>query len=380
LKKDETIESLPCWYSNIKQKQSVMAFINLNRTKLRENYLYLDDLFSKNNIKWAVVTKLLCGNRDYINEVIQLGVRQICDSRVTNLKVVKSLAPDVETVYIKPPAKRSIPNIVEFADISFNTELDTIRMLSAEAVRQTKVHKVIIMVELGELREGVMRDDLMTFYSGVFQLPNIEVIGIGSNLSCLYGVLPNEDKLIQLSLYKQLIEARFNVSIPYVTGGSSVTIPMLLQNQLPSGINHFRVGDTLFLASDVYNNTVFPFIHSDVLRLFAEIIEISKKPMTPSGALGHNVEGHTYDFSHVDPDVTSYRALVDIGILDVEVSHITPVDASLEIVGASSDMVVIDMHENPRQYKVGQLVEFKLDYMGALRLLNSRYIEKFIID
>ncbi|TCO08698.1 alanine racemase [Natronoflexus pectinivorans] len=357
-----------------------MAYITLNRTKLRENFLYLDDLFKKNNIEWAVVTKLLCGNATYLKELFSLDVKQVCDSRVTNLKTIKKINPEVETIYIKPPAKRSIKSIVQFADISFNTELETIRMLSAEAGLQGKTHKVIIMIELGELREGVMRDDLLGFYESVFKLPNIEVVGLGANLSCLYGVLPNEDKLIQLSLYKQLIEARFNVKIPYVSGGSSVTIPLVLQNQLPDGINHFRVGDTLFLASDVYNNSTFPFMHNDVISLFTEIIEVTEKPKAPSGELGHNVEGETFDFSHIEPDATTCRALIDIGILDVEVAHIVPSDSNIEIAGASSDMVVIDLNDNPRAYKVGDLVEFKLDYMGALRLLNSRYIEKKVVD
>lgn len=357
-----------------------MAYITLNRTKLRENYDYLNDLFKKNDIQWAVVTKLLCGNETFLQEVLDLGVQQVCDSRVTNLRTIKQMAPDMMTIYIKPPAKRAVKGIVKYADISFNTELSTIRLLSEEAGRQNKIHKVIIMIELGELREGVMRDDLMDFYSQVFELPHIEVVGLGANLSCLYGVLPNDDKLIQLSLYKQLIEARFNRKIPLVSGGSSVTISLLLHSQLPKGINHFRVGDTLFLASDVYNNSTFDFMNSDVIRLYAEIIELYEKPKVPSGELGHNVEGHTFDFSDVDPEATSCRGIIDIGILDVEVEHLRPIDPKMKIVGASSDMVVIDVEENPKNYKVGQLVEFELDYMSALRLLNSRYIDKKVID
>jgi len=73
------------------------------------------------------------------------------------------------------------------------------------------------MIEMGELREGVMGDAFIDFYESVFNLSNIEVVGIGTNLSCLYGVLPNQDKLIQLSLYEQLIEAKFNKNIPYVS-------------------------------------------------------------------------------------------------------------------------------------------------------------------
>src|SRR5690554_8013634 len=75
-----------------------MAYITLNRTKLRENYNYLNDLFKKNDIQWAVVTKLLCGNKTFLQEVMDLGVQQVCDSRVTNLKIIKQMAPNMETI------------------------------------------------------------------------------------------------------------------------------------------------------------------------------------------------------------------------------------------------------------------------------------------
>ena len=228
-----------------------MAFITLNVKKLKENFDYLDNLFKNNSIKWSIVSKMLCGNKEYIIELLNLGITQICDSRVSNLKIIKSIKPNIETIFIKPPAHRAISNIVKYADISLNTEIKTIQLLSEEAVRQNKIHKVIIMIELGELREGVMGDDFVQFYSEVFNLKNIEVVGLGANLSCLYGVLPNHDKLVQLSLYKQLIEAKFNKKIQYVSGGSSVTIPLIFQKLLPKGVNHFRVGETLFLEQPV---------------------------------------------------------------------------------------------------------------------------------
>jgi len=355
-----------------------MAFITLNIEKLKSNFEYLDKLFKKKNIKWSVVSKLLCGNKEYLQELLKFNIQQICDSRVTNLKNVKQINPEVETIYIKPPAKRAIRNIVQYADISMNTEFETIKLLSDEAQRQNKVHKIIIMIELGELREGIMRDDLIDFYSSVFNLKNIEVVGIGTNLTCLYGVLPNHDKLIQLSLYKQLIEAKFNTKIEYVSGGSSVTIPLIFQNLLPKGINHFRVGESLFLGTDVYNNTRLKKLETDVFMLYAEIIELIEKPQLPDGEMGTNVEGHSITFDNDLSGKTSYRAIVDIGLLDVDERHITPVDKNCSIVGGSSDMLVIGLSENRNNYKVGDLLQFKLDYMGTLRILNSKYIDKRI--
>jgi predicted amino acid racemase len=277
-----------------------MAYIELYKKKLKHNYDFLDKLFRKHNKEWAVVTKLLCGNRKYIEEVIGLGVKEVCDSRISNLKVVKSIDSKIDTAYIKPPAKRSIRSIVKYADASFNTEFETIKLLSEEAKRQNKMHKVIIMIELGDLREGVMGENLMDFYASVFRLPNIKVTGIGTNLTCLHGVLPSQDKLVQLSLYKQLIETTFQRKIPWVTGGTSVIIPLLFHRQVPVGVNHFRIGETLYFGNNLITNDPIKGMKPDVIKLFAEVIEITKKPKVPIGYMAENVAGDTFEVDEDD--------------------------------------------------------------------------------
>lgn len=357
-----------------------MAYITLNKRKLQENYNHLNKVFRQENIEWAVVAKLLCGNPLFLKQVLDLGISEVCDSRISNLKTIKSIRPDVQTVYIKPPAKGNVKQVLKYADVTFNTEFDTIQMLSKAAEEMGIKHKIVIMIELGELREGVMRDEFMDFYSKVFKLPNIEVTGIGTNLTCMYGVLPNQDKLIQLCLYKQLVEAKFNKKIPYISGGASVTIPLIEKGLLPTGINHFRIGETLFLGTDVYNNRPFEAMHNDVFKLKAEIIELNEKPLLPSGELGYNLNGEKKDFDDALMGEVSFRAIVDVGLLDVESAHLTPADDACSIVGASSDMLVIDLKDNSKNLKVGDFIEFKMDYMGILRLMNSNYIEKHLED
>lgn len=355
-----------------------MAFVTLDKAKLEQNYQYLDQFFSSRNIEWAIVSKMFCGNMHYLKILSEIGIKEICDSRISNLKKVKQLNPKIQTVYIKPPAKRSISNIVKYADVSFNSQIETIKWLSEEAGRQKKLHKVVIMVEMGDLREGVMGEELVSFYAKVFELPHIEVVSFGTNLNCLHGVLPSHDKLIQLSLYKQLIEATFNRKIPFVTGGTSIVLPLIFHGQLPKGINHFRIGETLYFGLNLSTGEVIEGMQGDVIKLYAEVIELIEKPKVPIGELDANPSGETFEINEDDYGKTSYRAILDIGLLDISPEFLLPMDESYDIAGASSDMIVIDLGEKS-EYKVGDLVGFKLKYMGALALMNSNYIGKKVV-
>ncbi|MFU8842505.1 MAG: alanine racemase [Bacteroidales bacterium] len=356
-----------------------MAYIELNQSKLEHNFRFLQDLFTKNNIQWGIVSKLLCGNKPFIKVLLDLGVKEIHDSRISNLKVIKSIDPDVQTVYIKPPPRRSIRNLVKYADVSLNTDFNTIRLISEEAGKQGKHHKIIIMIEMGDLREGVMGEHLIDFYSSVFKLPHIEVIGLGTNLNCLNGIMPSHDKMIQLSLYKQLIEAKFNKIIPWISGGSSVTIPMIWEKMIPRDINHFRIGETLFFGNNLITGKPIRGMKQDVFKFFAEVIELMEKPKVPIGQIGVNVAGESPEINQSDYGKRSYRAILDVGLLDIDIKNLKPKRRSFEFSGASSDMIVLDIGSSSGKLKTGDLVEFSVDYMGALRILSSDYIDKKIV-
>lgn len=355
-----------------------MAYLKLYRQKLRDNYNYLDDLFKKHDIYWGITSKLLCGHEDFLKEVVDLGIGEMHDSRISNLKKIKEIDPEVMTLYIKPPPQDIIESVIRYADASLNTELATLHAMSEEAQRQDKVHKVIIMIEMGDLREGVVREDLLAFYEKVFDLPNIKVIGIGTNLNCMHGVMPDQDKLIQLALYKQLIELKFDKEIPLVSGGTTVTIPLLLRNHLPQGINHFRVGEALFFGKNLFTDGTIDGMHNDVMELYSQIIEIAEKPKVPSGELGRNPQGKMASIDEEEIGETSYRAILDIGYLDINPDHLICVEENVRIADASSDMLILDVGDNKNDYAVGDFIRFRMKYMGALGIMNSDYIDKIV--
>lgn len=355
-----------------------MSYITLHAAKLQHNFKVLDEVFAAKNIEWAIVAKLLCGNEKFLKVLLDLSDKEICDSRLSNLKTIKKMSPETQTIYIKPPAKRLAKSIVQFADVSFNTELATLEVLSAEAVKQNKIHKVVVMVEMGELREGVMVRNLMSFYDDVLALPNIEVVAIGTNLNCLNGILPDEKKLIKLGNFKQIIEEHSGRKIPYISGGSSVTIPLIFKDEIPMSINHFRIGETLYFGTNVYTDTDIKGMYHDVFTLTAEIIEMQEKPTIPSGTAGTNLTGETPTFSEEDKGKVSLRAILDIGLLDIDYHDIVPLVDGVEMIGASSDMLIIDLGENTSNLEVGDTIDFSMNYMAVLRAMNSEYVDKKI--
>ena len=353
-----------------------MSYITLHTSKLQHNFKVLDHVFTQNHIEWAIVAKLLCGNEKFLEVLLNLSDKEICDSRLSNLKTIKKISPTTQTIYIKPPARRLANSIVKFADVSFNTEISTLQLLSSEAVAQKKMHKVVLMVEMGELREGIMARNLMSFYEEVSALPNIEVVGLGTNLNCLNGILPEEKKLVKLNRFKEIVEEHSGKKIPYISGGSSVTIPLIFKDEVPLGINHFRVGETLFFGTNVYADSLVNGMYHDVFTLTAEIIEMQQKPTIPSGIAGTNLTGETPVYSEDEKGKLSVRAILDIGLLDIDHKDIEPLFPNVEIVGASSDMLIIHLGENPNELKVGDTLDFSMNYMAVLRAMNSDYVDK----
>ena len=181
-----------------------MAELVIQTEKIKENIKSLSDFFEKHNIQWSLVTKVFSGDKEFLKHILTDDViekiNSVGDSRLTSLRNLRAVNPNMRTIYIKPPAEVYAAEVVEYADISLNSSLNTIMALNEAAGIQGKIHQVIIMIELGELREGVNRENLMSFYEKVFDLPNIDVIGLGSNLGCMYGIEFNYDKLLQLSI------------------------------------------------------------------------------------------------------------------------------------------------------------------------------------
>lgn len=362
-----------------------MAELIIHTKNIQNNINYLSEYFNQHQIHWSLITKVFSGDKEFIKNVLTddviKNINSVGDSRLTSLKNLRAVNPEMKTIYIKPPAEMYAEEVVKYADISLNTSYTTIKALNKAAIKADKTHQIIIMIELGELREGVKKADVMHFYEQVFNLSNIEVIGIGSNLGCMYGVEPTYDKLLQLSLYKKLISEKFNKELKFVSGGSSITLPLIENETIPKDINHFRIGEAVFFGVSPMDNKKFKELSTDTFEFNANIIELEKKKIVPEGIICEANVGHTASYDESDIGESSYKAILDFGLLDVDKKDIEAVDESLIFVGITSDMLVVDLGTNKtasgeKKYNIGDKIHFKPNYMGVARLLGSKFIHK----
>ena len=361
-----------------------MAELVVKTDNIIRNIQKVDNFLKKQNKQWSLVSKVLSSDKQFIRKILTDDVtsclHSVGESRLSSLKTIKEINPELVTIYIKPPPANIIKSLVKYADISVNTSLSTIEALNREAKKINKIHKVIIFLELGELREGVVRENIVGFYKKVFRLSNIEIIGIGSNLGCMYGIEPTYDKLLQLSLFKQLLEEMFNKKIPLISGGSSITLPLIRKKLVPSAVNHFRIGEAAFFGTSPLYNKKFQNLSTDTFSFNANVIELEEKWNVPDGVISEANIGHTSETDSDKPSYKSYRAILDFGILDVDVNDVTPKDKNVNFLGTTSDMTVYDIGQNINsrlrtKYQVGNKILFKPNYMAVARLMNSKFID-----
>ncbi len=365
-------------------KELSMARLKVHIDRLIQNIEIISKFMQEHGKEWSLVVKVLGTDKAVLSKLLQhpaiLGTHSIAVSQWKSLRMVKELTPSLRTMFIKPPSTKNVKEVVAYADISLNTNFTTIMALNDEAKRQDKIHQVIVMIEMGELREGIKREGLIPFYKKIFKLSNLDVVGIGTNLGCMYGVQPTYDKLIQLVLYEQLIEAKFKRNLELVSGASSITMPILEKGKVPSGINHFRIGEAAFLGTSPLDNKPILGLNTGAFTFEANIVELYRKANVPAGTITAAAVGHTSSDMDIEDDGQSFKAVLDFGVLDVDADNLIPEDKSIRFFGNSSDLTVYDLGDNPSGYKSGDTIRFELKYMAVAKLMYSRFVEKVLID
>ncbi len=356
--------------------------LEIDLDKIYHNAHELLTRLAERGISVTGVTKAALGSVEIANTLLQAGLTSLGDSRIENIKAMRlagegALTKDAAMLLIRSPMLSQIAQVVRYADMSCNTEIDVIKKLSAEAHKQGRTHQILLMVELGDLREGIMPEDLIDTVREVLGLPNIWLKGIGTNLACRSGVSPDATNMAKLSELADLIEATFDVTLDVVSGGNSANIQWALNDTQADTlrINNLRLGEAILLGCEPLQRQPIDGLHSNAITLVAEVIESKRKPSQPTGDIAQSAFGEA--LSPNDPALTDRgmvkQAILAIGIQDIDPSGLQA-PAGIEILGASSDHLVIEPVKN--DLLVGEEVTFQLNYSALVRAMTSPFVAK----
>lgn len=360
-----------------------MPILEINLRKIRHNAKLLKNLLTQRNVSIIGITKLVLGNPTIAMTLVQGGIEYLGDSRIHNIIKMKKNNIRAQFVLIRIPSITEIPLVVKYANYSLNSELKTIRMLSNEAVKQKKIHSIILMVDMGDLREGINIFNIECFVEEILKLKNINLSGIGTNFKCFGGIIPTDENMNEFSKLIFRIKDKFELELEFVSGGNSANFNWFKSCKNIGEINNFRIGEAMFLGKETINYEPIPNLYTDAFKLITEIVELKQRSVIPKGIIVSNAFGERVQTYHKKinngkkSDIIRTQALLNIGRQDIAVKGLNPKE-SINILGASSDYLVVDIRDN--QFQIGQKLHFDLNYEALLRAMTSPYIHKKFID
>jgi ornithine racemase len=347
--------------------------IEINLGKISHNAKALKKLYGSKGINVFGVTKVVCGNPDIADVLIKSGIILIADSRIANIKRMRDAGIKAQFLLLRTPSLSQTEEVVKYTDISHNSELSVIEKISKFAVEYNTTHKIILMVEMGDLREGIMPSELAATIKQIIGLPGIKIAGLGTNLACFGGINPDLEKMETLSLIVRDVEEKFGLNLEFVSGGNSANYNWFMSTKDVGRINNLRLGESIYLGCETLERKPIPGLFTDAFTLVAEVIESKTKPSIPYGTISQDAFGNVPEFK--DKGQIN-RAILSIGLQDVLVSGLTP-RSDIEILGASSDHIIINTKKT--KLKVGSEVAFDLNYGALLAAMTSPYVIKNLV-
>ncbi len=355
--------------------------LEINLNKVYENTRKVKELCDSEDISIAGIIKMTHSMKEIAETMIAAGCDYIGTSRLNQIKKLRKSGINKPLMLIRIPMISEAANVIRYADISLNSEKGTLFELNKEAINQGKIHKVILMMDLGDLREGVFNvNEIIKMALWVEkELSNLHLYGIGTNLGCYGAIVPTEVNIGKLCDTAEKIEAAIGRNLEIISGGATSSLTLLKDGKMPKKVNNLRIGEGILVARDLDEIWEYDIadLHKDAFILKAEVIEIKDKPSHPIGKVFIDAFCNTPTYE--DKGIRR-RALLGIGKQDlVNADTLNPFDKNIKIIGGSSDHLIIDVEDCDNEYKVGDIIEFYLSYQHILYLINEEDVNKVFV-
>jgi len=356
--------------------------LEVDYNKIFHNASQMKKRCDKYNVSISGVIKGMNGTFEIAKAFTEAQHKYLASSRLRELKTIADSDLDIPLMLIRIPMLSEIDEMVQYVDISVNSELEIIKAIEKSCIKFNKKHKIILMMDLGYLREGYYSEEEIIEVAKYieFQLDHVELYGIGTNLSCYGSVMPTTNNMTRLVAIAETIESLINRKLDVISGGATTSIPLLLAGDMPKRINNLRIGEGILLAVDLqdFHGLDMSDFYQDTIVLKAEIIEIKIKDSYPVGKLSIDAFGNKPTYTDIGK---RKRALLALGKKDIG-SHekLIPIDPGIKIIGSSSDHLIIDINDAEKDYNIGDIISFRLYYPAMLYSSQSPDVNKKIIN
>ncbi|PKK89248.1 MAG: hypothetical protein CVV64_15170 [Candidatus Wallbacteria bacterium HGW-Wallbacteria-1] len=374
--------------------------IRIHISRIRENAAAITAMLGKYDIKCYGVTKVMCGMPEVGKALLQGGCCGLADSRVENLEKLRAAGIETSYMLLRLPMISEAQRVVLAADVSLISEVSTAWALGRAAVASGRVHGLVLMVDVGDLREGVWPpEDAAAVALEMDAIPGVRIEGVGVNLACYGGVLPDDLNMGRFAEVASRVEEALGRELSIISGGNSSGLAFAAEGRLPACINSFRVGESIILGRDVADRSPFPGTRQDTVEIQGEILELRVKPSVPIGLRGQDAFGGHSSF---EDRGEVFRAIVALGRQDIVPDTLEPLTEGARILGASSDHLIVDLtdtaHCNTAHcntdhsavncengstaagiLKTGDVLTFEPGYGCLLAAMTSPYVKKEVI-
>lgn len=347
--------------------------IVFNLGKLQHNVTTIYNMCAAKGVEIVGVTKGFTAIPEIARVMVDGGIKTLGDSRLENIQVLREAGIKAEMMLTRIPMLHQVDLVVKLVNCSLNSEIVIIKELSDTAIKQGKIHDIILMVDLGDLREGLLPEDTLDTVKDIITLKGVRLKGLGVNFNCISGIEPTVDKLMELVNLSLKIEKELGCNLEILSGGNTSSLALVVKHTIPGGINQLRIGEGILLGhTDLFTN--LEDTYQDSIILSAEIIELKQKESIPRGSIARDSFGKIPKFK---ANGIRKRAILAIGKQDIYPDHLSSLDKNITIIAASSDHLVVDVTESTTSLQIGDEIQFIPTYPGILSSTTSKYVKVY---
>jgi predicted amino acid racemase len=352
--------------------------LEIDTQKLADNTRAVTDMCRAAGIDVAGVVKVVNGDKVCARTMAENGCNRIASSRMEQLELLHEEYPELPLLLVRVPMISETDRLVRTAGMSLQSDIDVLRATDAAARAAGVVHEVILMIELGDLREGIWEESEYTAVAVEVEtkLKNLKLAGTGTNLGCYGSINPTTEKMQELIAATEKIETAIGRRLDIVSGGGTTSLPLVFGGGMPGRINHLRVGEGIIINKDLEDLYGYRWegTHRDVLTLKAEVIEARVKPTHPIGEIAFDAFRNKPTY---EDRGDRRRALLGVGKVDYGyLDQIEPRAEGAVVLGASSDHTILDIEDADPNIRAGDIITIDTTYAAVAYLASSPSVGK----